>query len=431
MTSRHITRLVSGLLVASLSLAACKSGGGHGGNAQGPGAGTTTTVPIATGGGPALTGTPIVIGTLEDQTGGSRSSPLTEGVDTVDAWVRWTNAHGGILGHPVILVWANDASDPAQAERALQTFVGQDHIVALVGQDAPATEPTWDRFMQDAGVPVIGGTAYTTAWFTDPMFYPTTTTVLSTTWGLTYSAEQAGATEQAVLTCDDRPDCGASVPLIRTAAKQQDVQLTYVDSASTAASSYASQCEAMKASGAGAVVATVDVPQLATDCAEQGYHPLLVGSGASIPISDLETTPELDNVVGVSGAFPWWQQGPQTADFFQAMRQYAPEYLPGGSKRDQTSIVAPAAWSGGVVFANAVKNAAVSPGAIVTRADVIRGLSLIQGSTNGGYTPPVSYGNGKTPAKQVACFWLYHVENAQYVSTNGLQMSCEPASDLG
>jgi hypothetical protein len=136
-------------------------------------------------------------------------------------------------------------------------------------------------------------------------------------------------------------------------------------------------------------------------------------------------------VVGVSGAFPWWQQGVQTADFFRAMRLYAPEYLPGGSKRDQTSVVAPAAWSGGVVFANAVKNAAVAPGAIVTRADVIGGLSLIQNSTNGGYTPPVSYGNGKTPSKQVACFWRYHVENAQYVSTNGLQTSCEPASDLG
>ncbi len=429
MTSRHITRLVSGLLVAALTMASCGSGGG--GDARGPGATSTTTVPAATGGGPALTGTPIVIGTLEDQTGRTGSGILTEGVDTVNAWVRWTNAHGGILGHPVILVWANDASDPVQAERALQTVVNQDHIVALVGEDAPATEPTWDRLMQDAGVPVIGGIADTTAWFTDSMFYPTTTTVLSSTWGLTYSAQQAGATEQAVLGCNDSPDCGADVPLIRTAAKEQGVQLTYLQTASSLGPSYVSECKAMKASGATAVVGTVDVGLLARDCAEQGYHPLLVGSDAAIPLQQLETTPEFGNVVGVSSAFPWWQEFPETAAFFHAMQQYAPEYLPGGSKRDATSVVATAAWSGGVVFANAVENAAVAPGAIVTRADVIRGLSLIQNSTNGGYTPPVSYGNGKTPSKQVSCFWLYHVENARYVSTNGLGTSCEPASDLG
>ena len=160
MTSRHITRLVSGVLVTALTLASCGSGGG--GDARGPGAASTTTVPAATGGGPALTGTPIVIGTLEDQTGRTGSGILTEGVDTVNTWARWTKVHGGVLGHPVILVWPTTLR-PGPGRRALQTLVNQDHIVALVGEDTPATEPTWDRFMQDTGVPVIGGIADTTA----------------------------------------------------------------------------------------------------------------------------------------------------------------------------------------------------------------------------------------------------------------------------
>jgi branched-chain amino acid transport system substrate-binding protein len=418
-------------LVTALLLAGCGSKSGGDADGPTPGSSTTATGSATPAGGAALTGTPIIIGTLEDQTGRTGTGTVTEGVDTMNAWVRWTNAHGGLLGHPVILVWANDASDPTQAGRALQTLVNQDHIVALVGQDAPATEATWDRFMQESGVPVIGGLADTTAWFTDPMFYPTTTTVLSKTWGLTYSGQQSGATEQAVLECDDSPDCGASVPLIRTAAKDQGVRLTYLETASAAASSYASECAAMKATGATAVVGTVNTPLLARDCAQDGYYPLWVGSDTPVSVQELESTPELGNVVGVSSAFPWWQEFPETMDFFRAMQQYAPQYLPGGSERSATSVVAPAAWSGGVVFANAVKNAAVPPGALVTRADVIRGLSLIQNSTNGGYTPPVTYGNGKTPNKQVACFWLYHVENARYVATDGLQTSCEPASDLG
>jgi hypothetical protein len=89
-------------------------------------------------------------------------------------------------------------------------------------------------------------------------------------------------------------------------------------------------------------------------------------------------------------------------------------------------VASPASWSGGVVFANAVKNAKVPASQPVTTADVIKGLSMIQNSTNGGYTPPVSYGNGTTPSKQVNCFWIYTVKKSSYVS--GPNGSTHPVS---
>ena len=134
-------------------------------------------------------------------------------------------------------------------------------------------------------------------------------------------------------------------------------------------------------------------------------------------------------MVGVSSAFPWWQEFPETARS-STRQQYAPEYLPGGSKRDADLGRRHRRLVRGSGVRRRRRERRVAPGAIVTRADVIRGLSLIQNSTNGGYTPPVSR-QRQDPEQAGPCFWLYHVENARYVSTNGLGTSCEPASDLG
>ena len=428
MTGRYRKAQVVGVLGVALLLAACGSSSTKSSTpTTASGGGTSNTTGAASA---SPTGTPILIGTLEDQTGGSVAGTSTQGVDTMNAWVKWTNAHGGILGHPVKLVWANDNSDPAQAHSSLETLVNQDHIVALVGQNAEATEPTWDDFMKAAGVPVIGGAGYTTAWFTNPMFYPVTTTVISNVWAITYAGLQAGHSKQALLQCNNSTVCLSAIPLIKSGAKSQGVNLVYSETASATAASYLPECLSMKSSGATAVIPTVNNQLLARNCAQQNFHPVWIGSNADTTPAQLRATPEFNNLIGAVNTFPFWQSFPQTETYFQAMQQYAPAYMKGGSKSDTLSIVSPAAWASGVVFAKAITNAAVPAGSIVTRADLIRGLSMIQNSTNGGYTPPVSYGNGTTPSAQVTCFWLYHVENAAYVSTNGLNTSCEPQSDL-
>lgn len=367
---------------------------------------------------PAATGTPIPIGTIETETGGAGSTGTTTlGVDTVKAWVSYTNAHGGINGHPIKLYTANDNNDPAQAQSALNGMIQNDHIVALVGPDSSGTQPTWDKLMSDAGVPVIGGAAYTTDYNTNPDLYSTTTTVETAVFGGEYVIKQQGYTTEALLQCNNASVCVAAVPLIKVAAQSLGIDLVYNQTASQTATDYTAQCLAMKSAKAQVVEPTVNNQLLAANCKQQGFTPVYVVADDTFTIAAIKATPQFEGAIGFRQAMPTSQQFPQTKDYFDAMRQYAPQYLAGGSKADQNvGLVSGAAWSGAYVLGEALQNAAIPAGQTVTTADVKRGLSMIpQGSTNNFHTPPVYYGNGTTtPEKAVACFWTDKIVKGNY-----------------
>jgi len=381
------------------------------------------------------TGTPIPIGTIETQTGGAGGN-TTLGTDTVKAWVSWTNAHGGINGHPIKLYTGNDNNDPAQAQAALNNMINNDHIVALVGHDSPGTQPTWDKLVSGAGVPIIGGPAYTTDYNTNPDMYSTTTTVETAVYGGEYATKQQGYTKQALLQCNNTSECVAAVPLIKLGAQALGIDLVYSQTASETATDYTAQCLAMKSSGAQVVEPTVNNQLLAANCKQQGYTPVYVGADDIFSTTQIKSTPEFEGALSFRQAFPTSQQFPETAEYFDAMKQFGSQYMPGGGKADQNAgIVSGTSWASAYVFGEAIQNAAVPAGQTVTTADVKKGLAMIpQGSTNHGFTPPVYYGDGSTtPEKAVSCFWIDKIVNGNYQLIGGIDSvstQCEPASLL-
>lgn len=425
-----------------LGVTACSSSKNSSASGSNPTTGATSAGSTgssgSTGGSPAqATGTTIPIGTIETETGGAGGTANTTlGTDTVKAWVSWTNAHGGISGHPIKLYTANDNNDPAQAQSDLTSMIHSDHIVALVGQDAAGTQPTWDKLMSDAGVPVIGGPAYTTDYNTNPDLYSTVTTVETAVYGGEYVIKQEGYKTQALLQCNNESVCVAAVPLIKLGAQALGINMVYSQTASDTATDYTAQCLAMKSSKAQVLEPTVNNQLLAANCKQQGYNPVYVVADDSFTIASIKATPSFNGAIGFRQAFPTAQQFPQTAEYFNAMKQYAPQYLAGGSKADQNiGLVSGASWSGAYVFGEGVQNANVPAGQTVTTADVKRGLSMIpQGSTNNGYTPPVYYGNGTTtPEKAVTCFWTDKIVNDNYQiigSLSSVSSQCEPSSLL-
>ena len=383
------------------------------------------------------TGTTIAIGVIETETGGAGATANTTlAVDTVKAWADWTNAHGGLAGHPVKVYSANDNNDPAQAQSALNTMIHSDHIVALVGHDSAGTQPTWDKLLSDAGVPVIGGPAYSTDYNTNPDLYATMTTVETAVYGGEYVVKQEGYSKQALLQCNNQSVCVAAVPLIKLGAKALGIDMVYAQTASDLATDYTAQCLAMKSSGAQVVEPTVNNNLLAANCKQQGFNPVYVVADDSFTIAGIKSTPSFEGAIGFRQAFPTRQEFPQTSEYFDAMKQYGSAYMPGGSKSDQNiGLISAGAWSGAYVFGEGVTNAKVPAGQAVTTADVKRGLALIpQGSTNGGYTPPVYYGNGTTvPEKAIPCFWTDKIVNGDYKLIGDLASvsnQCEPTSLL-
>jgi len=421
-------------LVASCSLLVVAGACSSSKKAANPPTGATTPGSSGTTA-PAATGTPIPIGTIETQTGSTAGS-TTLGTDTVKAWVSWTNAHGGVAGHPIKLFTANDNADPAQAQAALNNMINNDHIVALVGQEATTTQPTWDKLMSDAGVPVIGGSAFTTDYNTNPDLYSTTTTVETAVYGGEYVIKQQGYTKEALLQCNNSSVCVAAVPLIKLGAQALGIDLVYSQTASATATDYTAQCLAMKAAGAQVLEPTVNNVLLANNCKQQGFTPVYVTADGGLTKEQVKATPEFEGAIGFSQAFPTTQEFPQTQEYFNAMKQYAGQYLAGGSKAAQNlGIASAASWSGAYVFGEAIQNAAVPAGQTVTTADVKKGLSMIpQGSINNGYTPPVYYGDGTTtPEKAVNCFWTNKIINGDYQvigDITSVQNQCEPTALL-
>jgi branched-chain amino acid transport system substrate-binding protein len=379
---------------------------------------------------------------LESETKAGVSGETTIGTDTLTAWVDWTNAHGGIAGHPIRLYQANDNNDPAQAQAALNNMVNSDHIVALVGSDAAGTQPSWDAMMEKAGIPVIGGVIATADYNTNPDLYATSTTVESAVYGGEYVMKQEGYTKEALLQCNNRTVCIAGVPLFKLGAKALGIDMVYAQTASELATDYTAQCLSMKASGAQVVVATVNAQLLAENCKTQGYTPVYINSDDTFTPAQIKNTSAFEGSLGFRQGFPTFPSArsiPQLSEYFQAMDQYESAYMAGGSKADDNILVFSAsAWSGGYVFGEAIANANVPAGQTVTTSDVKRGLAMIpQGSTNGGYTPPVYYGDGSTtPEKAVNCFWTDKIVNGQYQLLPGpnalssVSSQCEPTALL-
>src|SRR5262245_28562907 len=218
-------------------------------------------------------GTPILIGQIATETGAAgQTGRITTARDGLEAWVKWTNAHGGINGHPVESKTIDDKADPAQSASALRELVEQDHVLAIVGQ-ATGIEATWKDYIAGAGVPVIGGPAYSANWFTQPMFYPATTTVVSNIYGFIDAGATKGKKKLASILCSTSTICQDARPITVDAAKRLGMTVVYDGSADPSAASYTPQCLAMKDAGAD-VISPQGIPKvnLLRDCQRSEEH---------------------------------------------------------------------------------------------------------------------------------------------------------------
>jgi branched-chain amino acid transport system substrate-binding protein len=368
------------------------------------GSGSATTVAA----GPAPTGTPLNIGTIISET--APTGVTHQGSETVNAWVKWTNAHGGIEGHPVKDYFVDDKSDPATGVAAVKNLVESDHVIAIVGSNS-TTEQNWAAYVAAKKIPVINSELIDALWFTNPMFYPLGGTVTTNIWGQMKAASVAGAKNVAIVLCTEDVACAQAQVLFKQDAEAVGLKVVLNTLASSTAVSYTPQCLAAKSAGAQSVAAFVNVVVFARDCGRQGLKPIYISSGMGPTQALIESEPLLGNAVGSTPNFPCLGPSspsvPLSVDFQQAMQQYAPELAPGGSQYSTLSDFVCSAWVGGSGFAKAITNANVPATATATNQDVIKGLSMFHGETLGGLTVPVTLSNGTTPNPQNPCIFLY------------------------
>lgn len=338
-----------------------------------------------------------------------------------NAWVKWTNAHGGINGHPVQLTLLDDAGDAATSLSEVKQLVQQDHVIAIIGSNSPVAT-AWGTYIAQAKVPVIGGTS---AFFPGEgnYFFPAALGAAEAAPIAIALASRVGAKKLAWLYS---PGFGAPGEMTQLAGAahlplyQAEVAVTAPD--------YTASCLAVKASGADliAVASTATALEaIAKACVQNGYTGSFLAPGNADPSwssdSDLSKAP----IYSIDYTWPFQDQTtPEQTSYFQALNKYAP----GALSSPEYNVYVQILWAGLQMFAAAAKAANIGPGS--SSADLVNGLYSLHDETLGGLIGPVTY-NRADVSHGDGCYFVSKLSSGQWTDPFGGQAQCLATSASG
>ncbi len=365
---------------------------------------------------------PLVIASIGNYSGGGTTSSNDGAEAAITAWAKWTNAHGGVAGHPVDLIIKNDASTPAASTADVKKLVQTTHVIAIVMAFDTATESSWASYVESAKIPVVGGDLDTPTWITNPMFFPEGTTVDKLIGGGMYAAHKDGKKTAGYVVCSNIAACQQAATAAKATAAKYTVKYVYTGLVLPGAASYTSTCLAAKASKAQAIGFGISPDtgiRVATDCASQGYHPTYLISSQSVTAA-MQHIAALTGMRNVYTDFPWYSnKTPAQKTYHQALTKYAKSY----SSSIANSASSAQGWVSGQLFAAAAKAAKFTQIASPTNADVLKGLYQLKNETVGGLAPPLTYKAGK-PTGSVSCFFIGGLKNGTFITPYGSKSFC-------
>jgi len=393
---------VGGLLAA----AGCSSSSPSGGGGSGPGSANH------------LPGPSFVLGAIGSYSG-AQSSSIGLVDDTSKVWAKWINDNGGINGHPVKLIVKDDALDPGKALQAAKELVEQDHVQAIVGEHSQI-DNVWAKYVQDKGIPVIGGNPTQPSMFTYPNFFPTGASTPANLMALIVQMKENNLKKLGMVYCAEAPVC-ATLGTLATAISTVvgDVSVAYTGKIAATQPSFTSECLAAKSAGADAFFTADSAPlgpKVASDCQKVGYNPHIV--------AETTTTSSLwTSAPSVSGALLTAPNAnysdtsvPGIKDFHDAIEKYQPDML----KSPQVGGNDLWAWAGGQLFATAAKNAHLTPSS--TPAQIMAAMYTVKDETLNGISPPLTFTKGKPT--NITCYFTAKINDGKFESLNDGKPSC-------
>lgn len=368
--------------------------------------------------GPA-TGTVVNVGQIGTDSG-VLGLILGQARTGAEIWAKWINQHGGLNGHKVNLITADDGGDPSKGLSEAQTMVTQDHVIAFMGSANALSEATVANYLNKVHVPSIAGDNVTVSWFQNPMYFGT---------GGSLRIEMGAILKQSVANHIPRVGiaycvelalvCGAADNIVKADAASLGAQFVWSASISLAQPDFTPQCLSAKSAGVQTLILAMDpqsVVRFVSDCHNQGFHPQYVTTMLSFTAA--LQTPELAGILGFGPSFPYILQTPATATFDQAV-----ESATGGPPDSEWYAEA---WVAGLVLSTA---SADLPASNPTPADVLAGLYRIRNDDFGGLAPPLSYYQGEASTASPLCNYELQVDaSGHVVAPIGMAQVCLPAA---
>lgn len=358
----------------------------------------------------------IVVGGIGSYTG--KLAPSFGGSRQVlRAWAASVNAAGGIRGHRVRLVLADDRGDPALAQQLVTRMVTRDHVVAIVGESSDV-DAVWAPYVSQMGIPVVGGSPANVAFSVNADFFPSGASGIAALYGAEQFALRNGP-RFGFLGCAGTQLCGLSLPAAYEIAAASGAKVTYADSVSASATDYTADCLALRQAGVQSYILATDSVtsvRVAAACRAQGLTAKVVTTDGAVTRAWTKTT-ALNGALSAELDFPFVDTSvPATRAYQQALATYAPDLGP------LAGPGASYAWVAGKLFEAAVAH---SPAGNVSAASVKTGLYALHGETLGGLAPPLTYQRGQPTF--ISCYFTLGISAGRFVEPNGLRTTCLPA----
>jgi branched-chain amino acid transport system substrate-binding protein len=335
------------------------------------------------------------------------------------AWVKATNASGGIDGHPIDLTVKDDGSLPATAATDAQTLIS-DHVDALVVDSVFSA--TWASMAKAANIPVVGSNTSEESFFTNSDFYDEAQTGDSAVQAVIDTTKAAGATNLAMFYCAEAPSCHELINATRTDAQKDGLPVVQTSSISLTAPNYTAQCVAAQQAHVTAIVDFTSgsvIPRIGADCTRQGYNPVYVTEGQGFyPV--LLTAPGVkNNLWSEYNDLPYWQNTPSIQQMNAAVDKYYPGLRQNVNSWNQGAAEA---WPAGILLADAVKAGGLGANDTPTAAEIIKGLESLHGDTLQGWAPPLTFTAGQPHS--IDCWFTAHVQNGVPSMANNGKVTC-------
>lgn len=329
--------------------------------------------------------------------------------------VAHINATGGLNGHPVNLIAADDGGDPAAGLAIARKMIDENHVIAFLNSLNALNSASVFPFINGRGVPVIGGIGLEPEFYTMPNAFPgAASPKVQSLVAVEYAIDQ-GFKKIGVLYCAEfNLLCSANAAAVKKDTPKLGGHILFTQQVSLAQPDYTSQCLTAKQAGVDGMLLVLDpnsVLRLVDSCAAQNFHPQFFTLGV-VFADNLTSSANTDQMFGAAADFPFSYQGPETVEFRKAYQDVV-----GGPP---TTNLEASTWVGGLILQEAGRQLPADP----KPSDVIAGLHAIKPNNLGGLAPaPLSYrGGSATPSS--LCAYIVQIKDKAFVAPNELKPTC-------
>jgi hypothetical protein len=343
---------------------------------------------------------------------------VAQGPKTVQAWVQWMNARGGMYCHPLRYFIADDGADPSRNQALVQQMVEQNHVIAFVQMDAPLEGQASVSYLEQKQIPVIGTETGSPWAYTSPMYFPQASSGVNLITSAFAAAGQLGKPKGlsriATVSCIESQLCSNLYDVSPSDAARFGDALVYRGRVSLAQPDFTSNCQAAASAGTQLFLTALDansVERLTQSCNGVNFHPVYVLYTFSLSPAVMADRQMEGAMLGTT-VIPVTSTGnPSVASYLTVMHSYA-AVVP----QDSMSM---SGWVSTQLFQLAAKNIGDPP----TSQAILHGLWSIKNDDLGGITQPLTFTKGQT-APQSVCYWLLELKSGHFASPNNGQRTC-------